>query len=290
MKLPYLAVSLVAFLLTAICCAPPPPAFHTVAPRTPTTAATKPVLLYSLAFTAEGEKQYDPNGPFREVLERLTQDFQVRYSDQPLSWKTLGGAKVVLIANPCDKAFEGHAPPRHVSQEDIHLLTNYVQGGGGLIFLSNQSEAHNCEKRQANFLLNQFGMGVTEYTIGVKKVQIPADAPIVGGLTWAFYYGSPLMVNESHFAHPRVLVWNDPNVPAEPKKGADGLRGPILAVAEVGKGRVVLASDSGWIAQWALLEQEPLGTLRGQDNWEIFRRLARWTAGMKPIAPTTQPQ
>ena len=284
------AAALGAILFAAISCAPPaPPApYQVLPPRTPATS-TRPVLLYSMAFTAEGEKQYEPNGPYREVLARLTQDFEVRYSDQPLSWKVLGGAKVVLISNPSDKGVGGREP-HHVDRADVNLLANYVQGGGGLVFLSNQSGApHNCEKENANKLLEQFGIRNSEYFIGVKRIVIPADVPIIGGLTWGFYYGSPLMVDESHFAHPRVLVWNDPNLPAQPKKGPDGVRGPLLAVAEVGKGRVVVASDTGWIAEWALLEQEPFGTVRGQDNWEICRRLTRWAAGLAPIGPASQP-
>ena len=65
------AAALGAILFAAISCAPPaPPApYQVLPPRTPATS-TRPVLLYSMAFTAEGEKQYEPNGPYREVLAR----------------------------------------------------------------------------------------------------------------------------------------------------------------------------------------------------------------------------
>jgi len=246
----------------------------------PAPPATKPVLLYSLYFTAKGQEEYTPDGPFSEVLERLKGDFEVRVSGDPLNGRTLRGVKVVLIANPSDKPIKDGPPPNHVSQKDIHTLANFVQGGGGLVFLSNQTEAHNCEKKDSNLLLEHFGIRVTEYTLGVKKILIPRRAPVIGGLRWAFYYGSILDVDEAHYLRPRVLVWNDPDNPPQPGKGAAGMKGPLLATVQVGHGRVVVTGDTGWVAKWGLLEEEPLGTVKGQDNWEIFRRLARWAAGM----------
>lgn len=244
--------------------------------------ADRPVLLYCTHFTAEGEQQYAPDGPFAEVLGRLEEEFDVRVSDERPTRGRLAGADVLLIVNPSDKAVDDGPPPHHVERADVRVVVNWVQSGGGLVFLSNQTEGHNVEKRAANELLREFGLRVTEYTIGVKRVAIPSEAPIVGGLRWAYYYGSPLAVEAGHFARPRTIVRNDPDVPAQQGKGVAGPDAPLLAAAEVGRGRVVVAGDTGWIADWALLEKEPYGTIRGQDNWEIFRRLARWAAGLRP--------
>ncbi len=246
--------------------------------------ADRPVLLYCTHFTAEGEQQYAPDGPFAEVLGRLGEDFDVRVTDKRPTRGRLAGADVLLIVNPSDDAVDGGPLPHHVERADVHAIVNWVQGGGGLVFLSNQTEGHNVEKRAANELLREFGLGVTEYTIGVKRVAIPSGAPIVGGLRWAYYYGSPLAVDAGHFARPRAIVRNDPEVPAQQGKGVAGPDAPLLAIAEVGRGRVVVAGDTGWIADWALLEREPYGTIRGQDNWEMFRRLARWAAGLRAEA------
>ncbi len=46
-------------------------------------------------------------------------------------------------------------------------------------------------------------------------------------------------------------------------------------------GRVAVVTDSGWITDSALNGQG-IGNvaIKEQDNWEIFRRLARWAAGL----------
>jgi hypothetical protein len=53
----------------------------------------------------------------------------------------------------------------------------------------------------------------------------------------------------------------------------------LLAVSEPGKGRVVAVTDSGWISNDALSGKGIGGVgIKEQDNFEIFRRLARWAA------------
>ena len=50
-------------------------------------------------------------------------------------------------------------------------------------------------------------------------------------------------------------------------------------MAEPGRGRVIAITDAGWIADFALNEEGVGGVaIQGQDNWEIFRRLAHWAA------------
>jgi hypothetical protein len=52
-----------------------------------------------------------------------------------------------------------------------------------------------------------------------------------------------------------------------------------MAIAEPGKGRVVVVTDSGWLSNDALSEKG-IGPaiIKDQDNFEIFRRLASWAA------------
>jgi hypothetical protein len=52
-----------------------------------------------------------------------------------------------------------------------------------------------------------------------------------------------------------------------------------MASAEPGRGRVIVVTDAGWLANFALNEEGVGGVaIKGQDNWEICRRLARWAA------------
>jgi len=54
----------------------------------------------------------------------------------------------------------------------------------------------------------------------------------------------------------------------------------LLASAEPGRGHVVVVTDAGWISNDALSEKGIGGvSIKDEDNWEIFRRLAHWCAG-----------
>src|SRR6266850_5432717 len=68
------------------------------------TAIAKPVLLYSRYYNAEGEGRYLPDGTYKDVLQRLRSDFEVRVHNRPLTHEVLADVKLVLIANPSDKA------------------------------------------------------------------------------------------------------------------------------------------------------------------------------------------
>src|SRR4051812_48282819 len=96
-------------------------------------AQTKPVLLYSRYFNAEGEDRYSPDTTYKDVIEKLRAEFEVRANAEPLNTTTLSGVKVLLIANPSDQAVTGHPAPHHFSAADIATITRFVENGGGLI-------------------------------------------------------------------------------------------------------------------------------------------------------------
>jgi len=239
-------------------------------------AENKPVLLYCRYFNAEGEDRYSADTTYKDVLAKLRETFEVRVDAEPLTAKALADVKLVLIANPNDKAAPGHNPPHHFSARDIEVLSSYVKDGGGLIFLGNQ-ENHNLETEDTNKLLVNFGIKfVNDYT-DAKKLTLPADTSIIGGLRWAYYTGNRLLVSGYGTSHARCLVGND--LAQKPMKGPRDHVGCLMATAEPGKGRVMVSTDAGWIANFALNEEGVGGVaIKGQDNWEIFRRLALWTA------------
>lgn len=240
-------------------------------------ADTKPVLLYSLHFQAPGENRYAPDGTYREVLDRLRGEFEVRVSAERPSAKLLAGVDVVLLANPNDKAHTTNRPPPHVTGPDVRTLARFVDRGGGLIVFGNQ-EGHNLEVPELNGLLSRFGLELTNRYHDAKLIAVPPEVPVVGGLRWGFYTGNEVLLSSNHKARPIAWVTNDIRQPT--LTGKRNEPGVLLAAAAPGKGRVVLATDAGWITRNALLE---LGigdlTIRGQDNWEIFRRLCHWAAG-----------
>lgn len=236
--------------------------------------AARPVLLYSRYFNAPGESRYLADGTFKDVMDRARGEFDVRVHNQPLNSKTLAGVNVVLIANPSDKAVGTNPPPHHFNAQDIAALKKFVEDGGGLIVMSNQ-ENHNLDTDDTNKLLSQFGMSFANRYTDAKKLVLPKDTPIVGGLSWAYYTGNQVAIETGHPAKPRALISND--LSQKPPKGPRDEPGTLLAIAEPGRGRVVTVTDSGWLINDALSEKG-IGevAIKGQDNWEIFRRLVNW--------------
>jgi len=243
-------------------------------------SGSKPVLLYSRYYNAEGENRYLPDGTYKDVLQRLRSEFEVRVHNKPLTPETLVGVRLLLIANPSDKAVGSGPPPPHVSATDIKTLTGFLEKGGGLIIMGNQ-ENHNLEIDNVNKLLSRFGIQFTNLYTDAKKLMLPKETPVIGGLRWAYYTGNLLLLDPSHPAKPHTLVTNDLN--QKPAKGARDQPGCLLAAAEPGKGRVVVVTDSGWITDTAL-DGRGIGdvAIKDHDNWEMFRRLTRWAAGLQP--------
>ena len=237
----------------------------------------KPVLLYTRHFNAEGETRYLPDGNYKEVLTRLGAEFEVRVSRAALNEKMLTGVKVVLISNPSDKAVGTNPPPSHVSPNDVKVLSRFVEQGGGLIVMGNQ-ENHNLEVQDLNRLLKAFGMQFENEYTDFKPIKIAENAPIIGGLRWGYFSGNRIQLESKHPAKPQSLVTNDLSV--KTLNGPRNVAGCLLAVAEPGKGHVVVVTDAGWITDDALQGKGVGGVaIKEQDNFEIMRRLSHWAAG-----------
>src|SRR6266702_1022983 len=145
----------------------------------------KPVLLYSRYYNAEGENRYQPDGAYKQVIQRLRETFDVRVHKNPLTREALADVKLLLIANPSDKAVGNNPAPPHVSGADVQVLTDFVRNGGGLIVSGNQ-ENHNLEVDDMNRLLVQFGLQATNLYTDAKKLVLPKETPLIGGMRWAY--------------------------------------------------------------------------------------------------------
>ncbi len=242
----------------------------------PVYAADNPVFLYSQYFNASGENRYSAAGNYSQVLEALEKTYFVKVNDKQLNAATLSGTKLILIANPNDQPHGTNPPPHHIKGDDAIELYNWVQRGGGLILMGNQ-ENHNLETRDVNQFLRLMGLKWSDNYTDSKRIELPADFPILGGLTWAYYTGNQIEITPGHPSNARCLIENTTDQPT--LTGRRNTEGCLLAIAEVGKGRVVLVTDAGWIANWALNEEGVGGiAIKNQDNLEIFLRLAKWAA------------
>jgi hypothetical protein len=136
-------------------------------------------------------------------------------------------------------------------------------------------ENHNLEVEDSNKLLSRFGIQATNLYTDAKQLILPKSAPIIGGLRWAYYTGNLLLLDAAHPAKPRALVTND--LKQKPIQGPRDTAGVLMASAEPGRGRVLVVTDAGWIADWAFTGEGVGGvSIKEQDNWEIFHRLALW--------------
>ena len=141
-------------------------------------------------------------------------------------------------------------------------------------------ENHNLEVEDTNKLLAQFGLQWTNLYTDAKKLVLPKGNPLLGGLQWGYYTGNLILLDKSHPAHPKAVVEND--LSQKPVAGTRDERGALMASAELGKGRVVVITDAGWLTNMALNEEGIGGlVIKGQDNLEILDRLVRWTARKK---------
>ena len=236
----------------------------------------KPTFLYSRHFNAKGEKRYLPEGAYKEVLHQLGQTFDLVFHDRALTQTELAGVDVVLISNPSAKAVGNHPPPPRFSAEAIANLIDYIKQGGGLILMGNQ-ENHNLENETTNELMSHFGIRWVDQFTDAKALVLPNETPIIGGLRWAYYTGNLLELSPGHRAKPTSLVSNDLN--QKPEIGTRDQAGCLLAIAELGKGRLVVVTDSGWINHLALSGEGFGGvSIKKHDNYEIFLRLAQWAA------------
>lgn len=243
-------------------------------------AAPKPVLWYCLHYQAPGENRYAPEGTYSEALRVLAQDFAVRVSAERPTRATLRGVAVVLLSNPNEAAHGTNPPPAHLSAEDGRALERFVRRGGGLVVFGNQ-ENHNLETENLNHhLLGRFGLQLSNVGFQDGKLYtLPANAPFGAGLRWAYYMGNHVAFAADHPDGPRPVLMNDPATPAlnGPRNGP----GTLLAVATPGRGRVVVATDAGWLGNAALLDLGVGGgfVIRGHDNAEFARQMFRWAAG-----------
>jgi hypothetical protein len=251
-------------------------AFFALSSSIAAVAADKPVFLYSQWLNAPGENRYPADGNYSQAMDALREEFTIRTNAEPLNAKTLANVKVLLIANPNNLAYTTNPPPPHLSPDDAIALYNWIVGGGSLILMGNQ-ENHNLETEDINRFLGLIGLKWMPKHTDAKKLTLPDDVVLIGGLNWAYYTGNQIEIAKNHPARPRALVMND--LDQKPARGPRDEAGCLLAIAEPGQGRVVVVTDAGCICNWAFEEKGVGGVaIEGQHNREIFLRLARWAA------------
>ena len=81
-----------------------------------------------------------------------------------------------------------------------------------------------------NQLLLRFGLQFTNLYTDVKKLVLPPETPLIGGLRWGYYTGNLVLITPEHPAKPRPLVLND--LAQKPLNGPRDTPGALLALQD----------------------------------------------------------
>lgn len=248
----------------------------------PPNSAPKPVLLYVLCHDSKNQINSPDDTEYKEVFKRLSGEFELRVTSEALTQKLLEGVRVLWMAPPENRPVSAQAPP--MTPSEIEVVVQFVERGGGLIFMTHPEPGMPVENEASNRLLNRFGLVANHVNIGAKKQQIPRTTPLIGGLRWAAYRMCTLDVEEGGPLRPPVLVMND--LQQKTVLGNKDFVGVIMIWGKYGQGRIWAVADTGWLSNGALLGGGLGGiNLTDQDNWEIMLRLTHWVAALDTAKP-----
>jgi hypothetical protein len=199
----------------------------------------------------------------------------------PLGDGVLAGADVLVLAHPSDPAWERVVPggsPR-LTAEELDAVEAFVRAGGGLIVLGESEQAKYGDN--LNALVGRFGIAIANDTVSdyerhrssphwiLADLEPPADGVdlLARVHDTCFYRAGTLELGDDAR---RVAAaggdWRpsdsyDVRVLARASGTASAPGAPLLAIAEHGEGRVVVAADSD------LFGDDCLGELDHEDLW-----------------------
>ncbi len=218
----------------------------------------------------------------------------------PLRGGVLEGADVLVLAHPSDAAWECVVPgatPK-LSAEELEAIEAFVRAGGGLIVLGESEQAKYGDN--LNELVARFGIAIANDTVSDYERHRSSPHWIVADLERpeegvdllarvheaCFYRAGTLAVGEaarsvagggdgsvaSGGGVARGVGAADTDIRVLARAGATSSApgAPLLAVAEAGEGRVVVAADSD------LFGDDCIGELDHEDVW---LNLVHWAAG-----------
>ena len=208
----------------------------------------------------------------------------------PLRGGVLEGADVLVLAHPSDAAWERVVPggsPK-LSAEELDAIEAFVRAGGGLIVLGESEQAKYGDN--LNELLGRFGIAIANDTVSDYQRHRSSPHWILADLE-RHTDGVDLLarVEEACLYRAGTLELGDDarrvaaaggdwrpadaygvRVLARASATSSAPGAPLLAVAEGGAGRVVVAADSD------LFGDDCIGDL---DNEDLWLNLVHWAAG-----------
>lgn len=182
----------------------------------------------------------------------------------PPTAASLKGVNVYIIVDP-DTPKETPTP-NYIQETDINAITDWVRAGGTLVMMANDTA--NCEHQHFNQLAARFGMQF-----------MPKNRNQVQGTNWEQGVIS-LTPNAGIFLKTRTVYIKElaPIVVKAPAKAVVTDSGDvIIAVANVGKGRVLAVGDPWLYNEYVDGRRIPAK----YQNFQAAKELAAWLVGGK---------
>lgn len=171
----------------------------------------------------------------------------------------LKGASVYIIVDPDHK--KDNPSPNFVSAKDIVAIRNWVNAGGTLLLMANDS--NNCELKNFNMLAGEFGIRFTNKSINmVKNDQFEQGVVFPGENNPIFPSPAKMYLKE--------ISTLEIKMPVQPYvfKGED----IVIAVRKFGKGKVLAVGDP-----WLYNEYVDGRKLPAEyENYKAAEDLVKW--------------
>jgi hypothetical protein len=205
--------------------------------------------------------------------------------DGALAGDALAHADVVVIAHPSEPAWEQVVPggtPRFTPRE-LDALEAFVDAGGGLIVLGEEEQAK--YGNNVNELLGRFQIELENHAVSDYEHHRASPHWILAELAaqTRSAEGVDLLarVHQACFYRATTLqLANGARVLARTSKSASTPAAPLVAIAEHGKGRVVVLGDSDLFGD---------DCIESLDHADLWLNLVHWAAGRAFAQPLPTP-
>ena len=198
-------------------------------------------------------------------------DFAVAaHTDGALTSEALANADVLVLAHPSEPKWERTVPselPPRLSAAELDAVEAFVRDGGGLILLAEEEQ----EKYGNNLaeLAARFGIGIANDAVQDYERFRSAPSWVLADLHRP-RHGTDILAGVEEVCFYRATTLTAERALARTSPTASIPGAPLLAIAEAGAGRVVVAADSD------LFGDDCIGEA---DHAALWRNLVYWAAG-----------
>ena len=201
----------------------------------------------------------------------------------PLDAAALRATDVLVLAHPSDPRWErtvGGASPL-LADSELDAIEAFVHGGGGLVVLG--EEEHDKYANNLNALLSRFGITIANDAISDYERCDAAPHWVLADLAPGAHDGVDLLArvrSACFYRAGRLELRNGAVALARSSPTASTPGAPLLAAAEHGAGRVVVAADSDLFGD---------DCIASHDHEDLWCNLVLWAAGGAFRRPAPRP-